>query len=316
MYRHMHSIHKQYTYNRGLYASVREAPAARCRTLYSGQSVSITEHDARTPAESGAVDAISPGHRLIVTRRGAALVRRTAAGQAVAAEPLQAITLEAGVAYVLEPVDAVHSFTVFTFGNELASSTLALSGAALMDAPLAPHALLDSRFLIAFHRLRQTRGAPAANVEGDSSALLRAVWDADRTRRVTASHRVVRRYSFAGRRRGEIVERVKCLLASAPEAAHALDDLSERLGISTSQLAHVFPRETGLSPHRYLLHLRAALALGELSAGATDLSRLALDLGFATHSHFSAAFRRCTGMPPSEARPLDATSGRLDHSTR
>ena len=42
----------------------------------------------------------------------------------------------------------------------------------------------------------------------------------------------------------------------------------------------------------------------ELSGGASDLSRLAVDLGFATHSHFSAAFRHRFGLPPRCARKL------------
>ena len=312
----MHQIHQQYTYNRHLHASARDLRAPRCRTLYSGDGVAITEHDAGTRTGSCALEATSAGHRLIVTRRGAALLRRRSGlGPALAAEPLQAIVLEAGTTYVLEPVDAAHRFTVFTFSHELLASIGACSGvSSAATTPVAPHALVDSRFLIAFHRLRRVLGAAGAGVadstwsgEVEALTLLRAVVDRHRARTVNASSGAELRQLPAGRRRGEIVERVKCILASAPEAAHALDDLSARLGISTSLLAHVFPRETGISPHRYLLHLRSALALAELSAGANDLSRLALDLGFATHSHFSAAFRRCTGMPPSEARLALAT---------
>src|SRR6185312_9723361 len=54
--------------------------------------------------------------------------------------------------------------------------------------------------------------------------------------------------------------------------------------------------------HQYLLQVRMAVALDRLSAGATDLSRLALDLGFATHSHFSAAFRQYFDVAPRVAR--------------
>lgn len=320
----MHPIRQQYTYNHALYARARDASIPGGRTLYSGAGITITDHDAPARGSSCTLDAISAGHRLIVTWRGAALVRRRCErGRALAAEPLQAIVLAAGVAYDLEPaLDAVHCGTVFTYAPERTLSIVPPSADTLAaDEPIAPHAPLDSRVLITFHRLRRrvaavTAGAEhsTADVEEDALALLREVCDGHRARRRSASDHIMTRHPLAGGRRGNIVELVKCILATSPDAAHPLDELSGRLGISTSQLAHVFREETGHSPHRYLLHLRAALALGALSAGGGDLSRLALELGFATHSHFSAAFRRCTGMPPSEARLALAACGRSTRS--
>jgi AraC-like DNA-binding protein len=43
--------------------------------------------------------------------------------------------------------------------------------------------------------------------------------------------------------------------------------------------------------------LRAAPALRE---GESDLSTLALDLGFSHHGHFTSVFRRLVGVPPSK----------------
>ena len=53
--------------------------------------------------------------------------------------------------------------------------------------------------------------------------------------------------------------------------------------------------------HRYLVQLRLARALVELPH-TNDLTMLALDLGFSSHSHFTAAFRRAFGSPPSVFR--------------
>jgi AraC family transcriptional regulator len=50
--------------------------------------------------------------------------------------------------------------------------------------------------------------------------------------------------------------------------------------------------------------VRLLLALERLEDGERDLSRLALDLGYSSHSHFTAAFRRSFGTPPSAARKL------------
>jgi AraC-like DNA-binding protein len=49
------------------------------------------------------------------------------------------------------------------------------------------------------------------------------------------------------------------------------------------------------------LRLRLARAL-DLLARHDDLTTLSLDLGFSSHSHFSAAFRQAYGRSPSEFR--------------
>jgi AraC-like DNA-binding protein len=53
--------------------------------------------------------------------------------------------------------------------------------------------------------------------------------------------------------------------------------------------------------YRYQLRLRLARALA-LMEGDSDLSQLALELGFASHSHFSAAFTRTYGRSPTAFR--------------
>ena len=49
------------------------------------------------------------------------------------------------------------------------------------------------------------------------------------------------------------------------------------------------------------MELRLGRALVELP-NATDLTTLAFDLGFSSHSHFAAAFRRAFGCTPSHFR--------------
>jgi AraC-like DNA-binding protein len=53
--------------------------------------------------------------------------------------------------------------------------------------------------------------------------------------------------------------------------------------------------------YRYQSRLRLARAL-DLLAQYDDLTALALDLGFSSHSHFSAVFRQTYGRSPSEFR--------------
>lgn len=83
-----------------------------------------------------------------------------------------------------------------------------------------------------------------------------------------------------------------------------LDDLAPAVGLSVHHLCRVFRRETGVPVHRYLSRLRLCHALDAAVSGVADLTRLALDLGFSSHSHFTAAFRREFSLTPSLLRRL------------
>ena len=52
----------------------------------------------------------------------------------------------------------------------------------------------------------------------------------------------------------------------------------------------------------YLLRLRLAAALHRIAEGERNLARLAVELGFSHHSHFSARFRSVFGCTPVRAR--------------
>jgi AraC-like DNA-binding protein len=58
--------------------------------------------------------------------------------------------------------------------------------------------------------------------------------------------------------------------------------------------------------HGYRNQLRLRAALESLRDPRVDLSGLALDLGFSSHSHFTVMFRRSFGCPPSQFRRVVA----------
>lgn len=80
-----------------------------------------------------------------------------------------------------------------------------------------------------------------------------------------------------------------------------LGDIGRAVGASPAYLTDVFRRFEGLPIHQYALQLRLARGLIQLPH-TDDLTTLALDLGFSSHSHFAAAFRRAFGCSPSEFR--------------
>ncbi len=107
------------------------------------------------------------------------------------------------------------------------------------------------------------------------------------------------RASGATYARRRLVDRVKVLLASDLSRRWTLAQIAGEIGGSPVYLTQVFQQVEGLPLYRYQLRLRLARAL-DLIAEREDLSGLAQDLGFSSHSHFTAAFRQAYEMTPSE----------------
>ncbi len=106
----------------------------------------------------------------------------------------------------------------------------------------------------------------------------------------------------ASSRRRDLVEAAKLLLNESLAAPPSLVELASALSCSPFHLSRTFRAATGLGMRHYLRRLRCRLAADRLRRGALDLTELALDLGFYDHSHFTNAFRREWGVPPSRIR--------------
>jgi AraC family transcriptional regulator len=107
------------------------------------------------------------------------------------------------------------------------------------------------------------------------------------------------------------VEQARVLLASSPAARWDLSTLGRALRCSPFHLARQFRAATGETISRYLLRLRLGAAVERLAEGERDIAALAIDVGFAHHSHFSARFRRAFGITPTQAREM-LTKRKLD----
>ncbi len=105
----------------------------------------------------------------------------------------------------------------------------------------------------------------------------------------------------ATRARRRLVDRVKVLLATDLGRQWRLADIAAEIGGSPVYLTQAFRQVEGVPLHRYHLRLRLARAL-DLLAGCEDVSALAMDLGFSSHSHFASSFRQVYGRTPSEFR--------------
>lgn len=103
-------------------------------------------------------------------------------------------------------------------------------------------------------------------------------------------------------RQQAIVRAVQEQLVHSFTEAPTLTVLAAACHLSPYELCRLFRAYTGTTIHTYLTQLRLHTALEWLADGAADLTTLAFALGFSSHSHFTSAFRRAFGLPPSAWR--------------
>jgi len=187
-----------------------------------------------------------------------------------------------------------------------ASLTLAISAVLLNE--IAPRSFLRDDTTIAFrlqrlridartqalvamlrHSLRQQLAEP---LEGESLALTLV-------QRALGPRTTHAAGATTGRQR--LVDRAKLVLTSDLARRWTLAQIAAEVCCSPVYLTQVFQQVEGMPLYRYQLRLRLARAL-DLIAHYEDLTNLGLDLGFSSHSHFSAAFREAYGLSPSEFR--------------
>jgi AraC family transcriptional regulator len=97
------------------------------------------------------------------------------------------------------------------------------------------------------------------------------------------------------------LQRVKEAVAVAPADSWNVEKLAQIALISPFHLCRVFRRMTGSSIHGHVLRERLASTLEAVLDGK-DLTAIALDAGFASHSHFTARFRGFFGCTPVTLR--------------
>jgi AraC-like DNA-binding protein len=207
---------------------------------------------------------------------------------------------------VSHPVPGGDDCTSMTFAPEVLLAAIGQADPARRDQPESPfrftHGPLESKTILCLQRLRRRlRAAQMSHLEVEESALAvlhDVVRDAYQAR--GSSPRRQRRLTTQSHR--DIVEAVKTLLAGRLAANPSLAQVARAVHASPYHLARVFREQTGLPIHQYLQRLRLAWSLEHLSNGARDLTCLALELGFSSHSHFTDSFHRQYGITPSAFR--------------
>jgi AraC-like DNA-binding protein len=112
-------------------------------------------------------------------------------------------------------------------------------------------------------------------------------------------------------RERDLVEAARQTIALRFRRDLSLSEIARTVGSSIFHLSRVFRQRTGFSMHHYRNQLRLRTALESLAERKVDLSRLALELGFSSHSHFTETFRRVFGCTPSAFRGAKGMSRRV-----
>ncbi|MDT5082381.1 MAG: hypothetical protein QOJ80_7018 [Mycobacterium sp.] len=96
-----------------------------------------------------------------------------------------------------------------------------------------------------------------------------------------------------------LVDKAKLVVSSDLGRRWTLAEIADEVGASPVYLTSIFHRVVGMPLSRYQRRLRLARAL-HLLREYEHVTDLALDLGFSSHSHFSAAFKQAYGRSPSD----------------
>jgi AraC family transcriptional regulator len=224
-----------------------------------------------------------------------AYVRHLNRHEAVA-DASQVLFFNAGESYQLShPVAGGDASLVVVVDDamlrEITPASLLRAGDALMFAE--PRLRIDPRAQVLVALLRHSLHEGIAEALEAESLTLTLVQRSLGARTTHAAG------SSAGRQR--LVDRAKLVLSSDLRRRWSLAEVAAEVGVSPVYLTQSFQQVEGVPLYRYQLRLRLARAL-DLLGDCDDLSALALELGFSSHSHFSAAFQQMYRRSPSEFR--------------
>jgi AraC family transcriptional regulator len=97
-----------------------------------------------------------------------------------------------------------------------------------------------------------------------------------------------------------VLARVKDYVLTHLDERIEVAALANIAGHSPFHFTRVFARSFGMTPHRYVVHLRLLRAVELVRDGRSGLAEIAARTGFADQSHLSRWIRRVHGVSPSE----------------
>ncbi len=122
--------------------------------------------------------------------------------------------------------------------------------------------------------------------------------------------------SHRGQERGVRASRRRSTAMAHRESAHAMNrfiarhyrepitlaDVARAGYLSAFHGARIYREQTGRTIHQHVRALRLGEAMDRIADRGQTLAEIAVDVGFASHAHFTDSFRKVFGVAPSQVR--------------
>jgi AraC family transcriptional regulator len=277
-------------------------------SLYESPPVSVHDYQCRACQSGPAGEEQAEQNTIVLMRNGA--FRQHFGARSVTATVNQAVFFSKDSSYrVSHPVECGDRGTVLLAPERVLNDIIRELDPTIDEHPEQPFPFVtgpcDSslfwRHRELVRRLEMVQSQPLEPLWADVTALQLI---ADVLEAAFARHDLPRQRKRTGTNaeHADRVEAAKAYLATHYSERLTLDEIARAVAVSPFHLARIFQQHAGVPVHRYLTQLRLRAALERLAGGAQDLTALALELGFSSHSHFTDAFRREFGRTPSAAR--------------
>ena len=265
------------------------------RTLFENETLQIGRFEVR-PVSDACGEVERQDSHVVVLPVSGLFSRHDSPGRNVIGTPSHAVLVAANTPYRISFPGAIGDRALtLRFGEALALDGVACHGA---GEDTASHGLLPAGAMMLRNLLwRRLERAEVDEFEVEATGLDLLDISLRSMRRGNARLR-----RSAQPRRMRAIARVKEAVALAPAESWSVAKLASIASLSPFHLCHVFRQMTGTSIYDYVLRERLAGALNAVLDGADDLTAIALDAGFASHSHFTARFRRFFGCTPTALR--------------
>ena len=101
---------------------------------------------------------------------------------------------------------------------------------------------------------------------------------------------------------GAKVKAIAQRIAEHPEADYPVAKLAAEAALSSFAFTEAFKRETGFTPHAYLIDRRVRMAQADLKAHRGGIRIVAARWRFSSPQHMASVFKRVLGITPSAVR--------------
>jgi len=266
----------------------------RRKTLFESETLQVGLFESR-PSSDACGEVERQSLNAIALPLSGLFAKHEAPGRQITGTPSHAVYFAPDAPYRISFPGAIGDRAItLRFGDGLAPEQIDVRG----DEGLASQGLLSAKAMMLRNLLwRRLEKGEADEFEAEAFGL--DLLDVSLAS-VRPGQLPVRRAALARRLRA--LERVKEAVASAPSAKWNVARLAGVANLSPFHLCHVFREMTGTSVYDYVLHERLSRALDAVLDGGDDLTAIALDAGFASHSHFTARFRSFFGCTPAALR--------------